>query len=157
MAQASQTKGPGTALPRDKIIWHWCTGNHPNCPLSGTTSKSLCLHAAARRERELREDGWREYEREVKDDGRLHFGVFTPCLEDREWGKCIPFVGQSLESLAVWERRKKTLFNLHYSTGKMKSSVYKVISKKVKENQSLLCIDNGIFSSCLLSRKHPQS
>lgn len=45
MAQAGQTKDSGAALPQDKIIRHWRTGNHPNCLLSGTTSKSLCLFA----------------------------------------------------------------------------------------------------------------
>ena len=41
-ARAGQTKGSRAAPPRDKIIWHWRTGNLPNCPLSGTTSESFC-------------------------------------------------------------------------------------------------------------------
>lgn len=35
-ARAGQTKGRGAALPRDKIIRHWRTGNLPNWPLSAS-------------------------------------------------------------------------------------------------------------------------
>lgn len=46
MAWTSQTKGCRAALPQDKIIRHWCTGNQQNCLLSGTASKSLSLRGS---------------------------------------------------------------------------------------------------------------
>lgn len=171
MAQASQTKGSGTALPRDKIIWHWRTGNHPNCPLSGRTSKSLCLYAGAENlgGRGLRADG-KESRRECRRTGECvlvlsrHVRRVTSTIMYSKSGEAMRRAPVGVSSLFLWmslmpffvfwrgsrHRTRPTILCAVWSLTETNSSICisqpkQILSNICKDNNYKTTIDIGMF------------